>query len=121
MPEHFDSKIARSAHEAVRDMARRVAAASAHKRPRHEHNVEMLFAHLKRILKLDRLRLRGMAGATDELTLALRCRTCDGWPNFYLKGHRLRDRYAGISKNFQINLLTKLQRSTAEPKRHATW
>jgi hypothetical protein len=32
--------------------------------------VEMLFAHLKRILKLDRLRLRGMSDATDEFTLA---------------------------------------------------
>ncbi len=32
--------------------------------------VEMLFAHLKRIMKLDRLRLRGLTGATDELTLA---------------------------------------------------
>jgi hypothetical protein len=32
--------------------------------------VEMLFAHLKRILKLDRLRLRGLTGATDEFTLA---------------------------------------------------
>lgn len=32
--------------------------------------VEMLFAHLKRILKLDRLRLRCMSGATDEFTLA---------------------------------------------------
>jgi hypothetical protein len=30
----------------------------------------MLFAHLKRILKLDRLRLRGMSGASDEFTLA---------------------------------------------------
>lgn len=30
----------------------------------------MLFAHLKRILKLDHLRLRGMSGATDEFTLA---------------------------------------------------
>ncbi|RMR52490.1 ISPsy22, transposase [Pseudomonas syringae pv. actinidiae] len=29
-----------------------------------------MFAHLKRILKLDRLRLRGMSGATDEFTLA---------------------------------------------------
>jgi hypothetical protein len=29
-----------------------------------------LFAHLKRILKLDRLRLRGLSGATDEFTLA---------------------------------------------------
>lgn len=38
---------------------------------RHERKkVEMLFAHLKRILKLDRLRLRGMSGATDEFTLA---------------------------------------------------
>jgi hypothetical protein len=30
----------------------------------------MLFAHLKRILKLDRLRLRGMSGARDEFLLA---------------------------------------------------
>jgi hypothetical protein len=30
----------------------------------------MLFAHLKRILKLDRLRLRGPNGARDEFTLA---------------------------------------------------
>ncbi len=32
--------------------------------------VEMLFAHLKRILKLDRLRLRGPNGAHDEFLLA---------------------------------------------------
>ena len=30
----------------------------------------MLFAHLKRILKLDRLRLRGPNGAKDEFHLA---------------------------------------------------
>ena len=30
----------------------------------------MLFAHLKRILKLDRLRLRGPSGAKDEFLLA---------------------------------------------------
>jgi hypothetical protein len=30
----------------------------------------MLFAHLKRILKLDRLRLRGLSGAQDEFLLA---------------------------------------------------
>jgi hypothetical protein len=30
----------------------------------------MLFAHLKRILKLDRLQRRGMSGATNEFTLA---------------------------------------------------
>jgi hypothetical protein len=32
--------------------------------------VEMLFAHLTRILKLDRLRLRGPSGARDESLLA---------------------------------------------------
>ncbi len=32
--------------------------------------MEMLFAHLKRIMKLDRLRLRGLTGATDEFALA---------------------------------------------------
>ena len=32
--------------------------------------VEMLFAHLKRILRLDRLRLRGPNGAKDEFHLA---------------------------------------------------
>jgi hypothetical protein len=30
----------------------------------------MLFAHLKRILRLGRLRLRGPCGAQDEFTLA---------------------------------------------------
>lgn len=65
------SKIARSVHEAARDVARRIAATPAYQRSCHERKkVEMLFAHLKRILKLDRLRLRGMSGATDEFTLA---------------------------------------------------
>ena len=32
--------------------------------------VEMLYAHLKRILRLDRLRLRGLNGAHDEFLLA---------------------------------------------------
>ena len=37
---------------------------------RQRKKVEMLLAHLKRILKLDRLRLRGRCGARDELHLA---------------------------------------------------
>ena len=37
---------------------------------RHRKKVEMLFAHLKRILRLDRLRLRGLKGARDEFLLA---------------------------------------------------
>ena len=31
--------------------------------------VEVWFAHMKRILKLDRLRLRGLSGAKDEVLL----------------------------------------------------
>ncbi len=37
---------------------------------RERKKVEMLFAHLKRILRLDRLRLRGPNGAKDEFLLA---------------------------------------------------
>ena len=41
---------------------------------RERKKVEILFAHLKRILRLDRLRLRGPNGAKDEFLLAaLRC------------------------------------------------
>ena len=37
---------------------------------RQRKKVEMLFAHLKRIMKLDRLRLRGPNGARDEFHIA---------------------------------------------------
>ena len=36
----------------------------------HRKKIEMLFAHLKRILRLARLRLRGPSGARDEFLLA---------------------------------------------------
>src|SRR4029077_3808657 len=64
-------KIPRSIHEGARDMARDLAATEAYVTSRRERKkVEMLFAHLKRILKLDRLRLRGPTGARDEFHLA---------------------------------------------------
>lgn len=64
-------KIARSIHEAARDEARRIATTPEYIQSRRERKkVEMLFAHLKRILKLDRLRLRGPSGAHDEFLLA---------------------------------------------------
>src|SRR4029434_9380081 len=64
-------KIARSIHEGSRDVARRIASTEQYGRSRCERKkVEMLFAHLKRILGLDRLRLRGLTGATDEFTRA---------------------------------------------------
>jgi len=64
-------KITRSIHESARDVARRIATTVQYQRSRCERKkVEMLFAHLKSILKLDRLRLRELSGATDEFTLA---------------------------------------------------
>lgn len=64
-------KILRSVHEGARDMARDLATTEAYVISRRERKkVEMLFAHLKRILRLDRLRLRGPNGARDEFLLA---------------------------------------------------
>ena len=55
----------------ARDMARDIAKTEAYRTSRClRKKVEMLFAHLKRILKLDRLRLRGPNGARDEFHLA---------------------------------------------------
>ena len=64
-------KIARSVHEAARDVARALSRTRRYRQSRkHRKKVEMLFAHLKRILRLDRLRLRGLNGASDEFLLA---------------------------------------------------
>ena len=64
-------EILRSVHEGARDVAREIAKTEAYATSRRQRKkVEMLFAHLKRILKLDRLRLRGPNGARDEFHLA---------------------------------------------------
>lgn len=64
-------KVPRSVHEEARDVARQIISTDAYLVSRCERKkVEMLFAHLKRILKLDRLRLRGPNGAKDEFLLA---------------------------------------------------
>jgi hypothetical protein len=64
-------KIARSVHEAARDKARAIAKTEAYAVScRERKKVEMLFAHLKRILRLGRLRLRGPNGAKNEFLLA---------------------------------------------------
>jgi hypothetical protein len=69
-------KIVRSIHEGARDMARDIATTDVFVTSRRERKkVEMLFAHLKRILKLDRLRLRGPNGAKDEFHLAAAAQT----------------------------------------------
>jgi len=69
-PNTPNRKIARGVHEAARDVARDIAKTDAYKQSRKDRKkVEMLFAHLKRILRLDRLRLRGPNGAHDEFLL----------------------------------------------------
>ncbi len=71
VPKEPSRKILRSIHEGAREMARDIAKTDAYVVSRCQRKkVEMLFAHLKRILKLDRLRLRGPNGARDEFHLA---------------------------------------------------
>ena len=70
-PNMVARNIPRDIDEDARDVARSLADSDAYEQSRHERKkVEMLFAHLKRILKLGRLRLRGPYGAHDEFLLA---------------------------------------------------
>ena len=63
-------KITRDLNEQVRDQIRTLANTDAfHQSRRERKKVEMRFAHMKRILKLDRLRLRGLSGVKDEVLL----------------------------------------------------
>jgi hypothetical protein len=70
-PKEPARKVPRSIHEDARDVARAAAKTEAFEQScRDRKRIEMLFAHLKRILRLGRLRLRGPLGAQDEFTLA---------------------------------------------------
>ena len=63
--------ITREEHEDVRQVARDLAKTDAYAiAMKLRKKVEMLFAHLKRILGLGRLRIRGPCGANDEFLLA---------------------------------------------------
>jgi Transposase DDE domain len=64
-------RVPRSIYECARDLARSLAGTDAFEQSRHDRKrIEMRFAHLKRILRLGRLRLRGPRGAQDEFVLA---------------------------------------------------
>ena len=70
-PNQATRKISRSRHESARQKARDIARTDAYVTSSYARKkVEMLFAHLKRIIGLDRLRLRGPNGAKDEFHLA---------------------------------------------------
>jgi transposase len=63
-------KVTRDVNEDVRDHVRALANTEAFQQSSRERKkVEMRFAHMKRILKLDRFRLRGLSGAKDEVLL----------------------------------------------------
>ena len=64
-------KIPRDLNEDVRDVVRVIAKTPKYEQSRHRRKkVEMLFAHLKHIPRMARLRLRGPCGARDEFLLA---------------------------------------------------
>jgi len=63
-------KVTRDVNEDVRDRVRVLANTEAFQQSSRERKkVEMRFAHMKRILRLDRLRLRGLSSAKDEVLL----------------------------------------------------
>jgi IS5 family transposase len=63
-------KVTRDIDEDVRDRVRALANTEAFQQSRRERKkIEMRFAHMKRIFRLDRLRLRGLSGARDEVLL----------------------------------------------------
>lgn len=64
-------RVLQDPNEEARDYARSLDGSEAFERSRNERKkVEMLFAHLKRHLGFERLRLRGLTGAQDEFLLA---------------------------------------------------
>ena len=66
-----ERRLARDVHEPVRDRVRALARTKVFEQSQRERKkVEMAFAHLKRIFKIGRLRLRGLSGAKDEILLA---------------------------------------------------
>jgi hypothetical protein len=70
-PNTANRKIDRSIYEASRDVARDICETPEYLQSRKDRKkVEVLFAHLKRIMNFDRLRLRGITGAHDEFLLA---------------------------------------------------
>jgi transposase len=70
-PNTSHRKIARSIYEASRDVARDICETQEYLQSRKDRKkVEVLFAHLKRVMNFDRLRLRGITGAHDEFLMA---------------------------------------------------
>jgi hypothetical protein len=65
-------KIERNPFEPARELARALSKTVRYRQSRRDRKkVEVLFAHMKRILRVDRLRLRGRTGAREFLLTAI--------------------------------------------------
>ena len=83
-------KVPRSIYETSRDVARNLRGTADYEFMRHERKkVEMSFAHLKTIIKLDRFRLRGPTGANDEFLLAATAQNLRKMAKLYMNGHKM--------------------------------
>jgi len=69
-PNMPNRRISRNPFAPARDVARKLGKTARYQQSRNDRKkVEVLFAHMKRILRVDRLRLRGPTGARDEFLL----------------------------------------------------
>jgi Transposase DDE domain len=65
-----DRKVSRDIDEDIREQVRSLANTEGFQQSRRERKkVEVRFAHMKRIFRLDRLRLRGLSSVKDEMLL----------------------------------------------------
>jgi transposase len=88
-PKSPERKIPRSIYEDARDAARALADTEAFEQSRRDRKrVEMLFAHLKRILRLGRLRFAGHVARKMSSRSQLLHRTYGGSPNWLLDHHQ---------------------------------
>jgi transposase len=80
-------KVSRDIDEDVREHVRALANTEAFQLScRERKKVEVRFAHMKRILKLDRLRLRGLSGARDEVLLTAMAQNLRRLAKFICRG-----------------------------------
>jgi hypothetical protein len=98
-PKEPARKIPRDIHEHARDVARSFAGTEGFEQSQRERKkIEMRFAHLKRILKLGRLRLRGPRAAQRSLFWPLSLRTCAGSHRWFRDRHRSGSVHCVVSK-----------------------
>jgi hypothetical protein len=114
-------RIMRSVHERSREVARAIADTPQYKQSRRDRKkVEMLFAPLKRILKLDRLRLRGLTGAHDEFLLAATAQNLRRMAKRLQEGHTMRSRcrpeWVADPRNTPISVAPLVTRSSPLPQ-----